>query len=86
MKLTFRSKIFICFVAIILITSIPISLITYNYMYNSLKNDLFSNTKVQMVQIDNTISNEIKQLKEDIGFIATFSDIKKSGSNHITSI
>jgi diguanylate cyclase (GGDEF)-like protein/PAS domain S-box-containing protein len=78
MKLTFRIKLFIYFVAIILITSIPISSITYNYMYNSLKNDLYSNTKVQMVQIDNTISNEIKQLKEDICFIATFTDIKKA--------
>ncbi len=78
MKLTFRIKIFICFVVIVLFTSIPISAITYNYMYNSLKNDLYSNTKVQMVQIDNTISNDIKQLKEDIGFIATFTDIKKA--------
>lgn len=81
MKLTFRIKIFICFVAIILITSILISLITYNYMYNSLKNDLYSNTKGQMVQIDSTISNEIKQLKEDIDFIATFTDIKKANQS-----
>lgn len=78
MKLTFRIKIFIYFVAIILITTIPISLSTYNYMYNSLKNDLYSNTKTQMVQIDNMVSNEIKQLKEDIDFIATFADIKKA--------
>ena len=78
MKLAFRIKIFIYFVAIILITSIPISLRTYNYMYNSLENDLYSNTKAQMVQIDNTISNDIKQLNEDIDFIATFADIKKA--------
>jgi diguanylate cyclase (GGDEF)-like protein/PAS domain S-box-containing protein len=78
MKLAFRIKIFIYFVAIILITSIPISLRTYNYMYDSLKNDLYSSTKAQMVQIDNTISNEIKQLNEDIDFIATFADIKKA--------
>jgi len=78
MKLAFRIKIFIYFVAIILITSIPISLRTYNYIYNSLENDLYLNTKAQMVQIDNTISNEIKQLNEDIDFIATFADIKKA--------
>ena len=78
MKHTFRIKIFVCFVAIILITSIPIALITYNYMYQSLKNDLYSNTKTQMVQIDHTISDDMKQLKEDIGFIATFADIKKA--------
>ena len=78
MKLTFRLKVFIYFVAIILVTSIAISTITYNYMYNSLNKDLYSNTKNQMVQIDTLISNEIKQLKEDIGYIATFSDIKKA--------
>ena len=61
MKLTFRTKLFLYFVAIILITSIPIALMTYNYIYNSLKNDLYSNTKAQMVQIDNTVSNVIKQ-------------------------
>jgi diguanylate cyclase (GGDEF)-like protein/PAS domain S-box-containing protein len=47
-------------------------------MYNSLKNDLYSSTKAQMVQIDNTISNKIKQLNEDIDFIATFADMKKA--------
>lgn len=78
MKLTFRMKIFIYFVAIILITSIPISLFTYNYMYNLLKDDLYANTESQMVQIDNTISNEIKRLKEDIRFIATSANIKKA--------
>ena len=44
MKLTFRAKLFLYFVAIILFTSIPIALITYNYIYNSQKKDLFSNT------------------------------------------
>lgn len=37
MKLTFRLKIFIYFVAIVLVMSIPISLVTYNYMYDLLK-------------------------------------------------
>ena len=78
MKLTFRTKLFLYFVAIILFTSIPIALITYNYMYNSLKNDLISNTKAQMVQIDNTFSNMIKQIKEDTSFLATSADIKKA--------
>lgn len=78
MKLTFRMKIFMYFVAIILITSIPISLSIYNYVYNSLKNALYSNTKIQIVQIDNTISNNIKQLKNDISFMATITDIKKA--------
>jgi len=78
MKLTFRTKLFLYFAAIILVTSIPIALVTYNYMYNSLKNELYSNTKGQMVQIDNTISNTIKQLKEDTSFLSTSADIKKA--------
>ena len=78
MKLTFRLKLFLYFVAIILFTSIPIALITYNHIYNSLKNDLNSCTKAQMVQIDNTIYSEIKQMKEDVSFLATSADIKKA--------
>jgi len=78
MKLTFRLKIFVYFVAIILITSIPISLITYNYMYNSLKNDLYSNAKSQMLLIDDNFSNAIKQLKEDTKFLAKSEEVKKA--------
>jgi len=78
MKLTFRTKLFFNFVVILLFTSIPIALITYNYMYNSLKNDLISNTKAQMVQVDNTFANTIKQLKENTSFLATSGDIKRA--------
>ena len=78
MKLTFRTKLFFNFVVILLFTSIPIALITYNYMYNSLKNDLISNTKAQMVQVDNTFSDTIKQLKENTSFLATSGDIKRA--------
>lgn len=78
MKLTFRVKIFVCFVTIILITSIPIAFVTYNYMYHSLQDDLYSNTKAQMLQIDHTISDDMKQLKEDVGFLANLTDIKKA--------
>ncbi|WP_160688232.1 EAL domain-containing protein [Clostridium sp. C2-6-12] len=77
MKLTFRIKIFIYFVVIILITSIPISLITYNYMYNSLKNDLYSNTKSQMLIIDDNFSNAIRKVKEDVKLLANLDDVKK---------
>jgi len=78
MRLTFRLKIFIYFVAIILVTSIPISLITYNYMYNSLKNDVYSNTKSQMLLIDDNFYNIIKQLKEDTELLGNSDEIKKT--------
>lgn len=78
MKLTFRLKLFIYFVAIILFTSIPIALITYNHMYNSLKSDLYSNTKKQMEQTDIILTNMIKQLKADTRFLANTDDIKKA--------
>jgi len=78
MRLTFRIKIFMYFVAIILVTSIPISLITYNYMYNSLKNDVYSNTKSQMLLIDYNFYNLIKQLKEDAKLLGNSDEIKKA--------
>jgi len=77
-KLTFRLKLFLYFVAIILFTSIPIALITYNYIYNSQKKDLFSNTQAQMEQIDNNFSNMMKQIKEDTRSLADSADIKKA--------
>ena len=78
MRLTFRLKIFIYFVAIILVTSIPISVITYNYMYNSLKNDVYSNNKSQMLIIDDNFNNIIKQLKEDTKLLGNSEEIKKA--------
>lgn len=78
MKLTFRTKLFLYFVAIILVTSIPIALMTYNYMYNSLESDLYSHTKDEMTYIDTIISNNIKEMKEDISFFANSADIKKA--------
>jgi diguanylate cyclase (GGDEF)-like protein/PAS domain S-box-containing protein len=77
MKLTFRLKLFFYFVAIILSTSIPISLITYDHMYNSLKEDLFSCAQDQMVQVDNNFSNVFKQIKYNTKFLATYSDVTK---------
>ena len=78
MKLTFRSKLFLYFVAIILFTSIPIAVISYNYIYNALKDDLISNTQAQMGEIDNTFSNMFKQIKQDDKFLATSADITKA--------
>ncbi len=77
MKLTFRLKLFFYFVGIILSISIPIALITYNYMYKSLKEHLFSSTKAQMVQVDNNFSNMLGQIKYNAKFLATYSDAKK---------
>lgn len=78
MKLTFRLKLFLSFVAIILVTSIPIALISHNYIYNLLKQDLFTNTQAQMIQIDNTFSDMIKQMKQDTSFLATSADVIKA--------
>ncbi|OCA99071.1 EAL domain-containing protein [Clostridium beijerinckii] len=78
MKLTFRLKLFFYFVGIILSISIPIALITYNYMYKSLKEHLFSSAKAQMVQVDNNFSNMLGQIKYNAKFLATYSDAKKA--------
>jgi len=78
MKLTFRTKLFLYFVAMILVTSIPIALITYNYIYASQKSDIFSNTQAQMVQLDNNFANMFKQIKDNNRFLATSSYIRKA--------
>ncbi|EKQ57174.1 MULTISPECIES: EAL domain-containing protein [unclassified Clostridium] len=78
MRLTFRLKLFLCFVAIILITSAPIALISYNYIYNYLGEELYISTQAQMVQVDNNISNLFKNLKENAKFLATTDDMTKA--------
>jgi diguanylate cyclase (GGDEF)-like protein/PAS domain S-box-containing protein len=77
MKLTFRLKLFLYFVVIILITSIPTALITYAHIYNSLKDNLISNTQAKMIQIDNNFSNMFREIKDNNLFLATSPDIKK---------
>ncbi|MGH4140984.1 EAL domain-containing protein [Clostridium sp.] len=78
MKLTFRWKLFIYFVSIILITSISIALITHKYIYTYLKNDLTSDSRKQMIQVDNTFSNMFKQIKDNNRFLASSVDVKKA--------
>lgn len=78
MKLTFRTKLFLCFVVIILFTSITIALITYNNVYVSFKKDLSSDTHAQMVHVDGEFSNMFMQIKENNRFLATIGDITKA--------
>lgn len=54
MKLTFRLKLFFYFVGIILSISIPIALITYNYMYNPLKSIYFQALKPKWCRLITT--------------------------------
>lgn len=78
LKLTFKMKLFLYFLAIILITSIPIALISYKYIYSSLKDELSKNTLAQMRQIDNNLSNMIKSIKENAKVLASTEDMKKA--------
>jgi diguanylate cyclase (GGDEF)-like protein/PAS domain S-box-containing protein len=78
MKLTFRLKLFLNFVAIILFTSLPIALVSYDYIYNSLKEDLLKNTKAQIKEIDNSFTEMFKQIKENDKFLANSEDITKA--------
>ena len=77
MKLTFRWKLFLYFVIIILFTSIPIAITTHNYIYTTLKDDMFSDTEKQMVQVDNTFSNMFKQIKDNTSYLASSEDVKE---------
>jgi diguanylate cyclase (GGDEF)-like protein/PAS domain S-box-containing protein len=47
-------------------------------MYNSLKNDLYSNTKSQMLLMDDNFSNTIRNLEQDVKFLANSYNIRKA--------
>lgn len=81
MKLTFRGKLFLFFVAIILLTSIPITVITHNYIYTFLKEDLYSDSRKQMVQVDNTFYNMFKQIKDNNKYLASSVDVSKADNS-----
>lgn len=81
MKITFRWKLFLYFVVIILVTSIPIAVTTHNYIYTLLKNNLYSDMGKQMVQVDNTFSNMIKQIKEDASYLSSSADVRKADNS-----
>lgn len=78
MKVTFRIKLFLFCILVILSAAIPIAIITYNYTFNSLKNDLQLNSKEQILQIDNYISNTFDDIKANTEFLANSNDIRKA--------
>lgn len=78
MKVAFRMKLFVFCVLVILSTSIPIATITYDYTYNSLKNQLLQDSKTQVLEIDNSISNSFDEIKANTKFLANSNDIKAS--------
>lgn len=78
MKIAFRIKLFLFCILVILSTAIPITIITYNYTYNSFKKDLQLSSKEQILQIDNYISNTFEEIKDDTKFLANSNNIKKA--------
>ncbi len=78
MKVSFRIKLFIFCVVIILFTSIPIAIITRNYMINSLKEDLVSDSTRQVEDLDNNVLSLINNMKENAKVLADDKDIKKA--------
>lgn len=78
MKFTFRWKLFIYFATILLFTSVFVTIITHNYIYDFLKNDLVVDSTKQMIQVDNTFSNMFKQIKDNNRFLASSVDVKKA--------
>jgi diguanylate cyclase (GGDEF)-like protein/PAS domain S-box-containing protein len=78
MKITFRWKLFLYFVLVILFTSISIAVISHKHIYTLLKDDMQSDTERQMVQIDNNFSNKFKGIKENTSYLSSSEDIKKA--------
>lgn len=85
MKMTFRGKLFLFCIFVILFTSIPIAISTYNYMYNLLKADLISDGNKQMIEIDNEVSDVINKMKNDVKLLANYDYITKS-DNSISAV
>ncbi|AQR94919.1 EAL domain-containing protein [Clostridium saccharoperbutylacetonicum] len=78
MRITFRIKLFLFCVFIILLTAIPIATITYNDIYNSLKGELLLHSKEQILQIDNSINGMANQLKANTIFLANSNEARKA--------
>jgi diguanylate cyclase (GGDEF)-like protein/PAS domain S-box-containing protein len=78
MKITFRWKLFLYFVVVILFTSMSIAVISHKHIYTLLKKDMHSDTERQMVQLDNTFSNMFKQIKDDTNYLSNSVDVKKA--------
>ncbi|MBK5241074.1 EAL domain-containing protein [Clostridium sp.] len=78
MKITFRWKLFLYFVVVVLFTTITIAVITHKHIYTTLKNDMYSDTERQMEQVDNTFSNMFKQIKDNNSYLSSSEEIKKA--------
>jgi HAMP domain-containing protein len=78
MKISFRVKLFSFCVVIILFTSVPIAITIGNYVIDSLKDDLLSNSARQIEELDNNILNLISQTKENVKILAENKDVKKT--------
>ncbi|BCZ45842.1 hypothetical protein psyc5s11_19090 [Clostridium gelidum] len=81
MRITFRVKLFLFCIFVILFTSIPIAISTYNYMYNLLKADLISDGNKQMVDMDNDVSDIINKMKNDVKLLANNDVIEKTNNS-----
>ncbi|MDP4091010.1 MAG: hypothetical protein Q8930_17310, partial [Bacillota bacterium] len=71
MRSSFRVKLLCLFIAIILLTMIPIGVIIYDSVYNSMKKDASTASEKDMKHLDTEILNIIEQKKEDTKFLST---------------
>ncbi|WP_243122210.1 cache domain-containing protein [Clostridium thermarum] len=65
MKFSFKSKLFILFILIILFTAIPIGILTYKTIYSSLESNIFFTAEKGMLDVDRELINALNNIKND---------------------
>ncbi|MBV7274781.1 methyl-accepting chemotaxis protein [Clostridiaceae bacterium UIB06] len=83
MKESMKTKIILYFVFVILITSIPIGIISYRNTFNIIKNNIYNSSQKEMVQVDNNILTLFKDIKENNKYIGSNEMIKKADESII---
>jgi methyl-accepting chemotaxis protein len=81
MNKSIRFKLFAYFLIVILITSIPIGVVAYNSIYNSIQNNIYDSANKEMVQIDTGISYIFKDIRENNQYLSSNSEIEKLDSS-----
>lgn len=84
MRLTFRKKLLIIFVATILFICSITAIAMRNYNYSMKKNELYLNAKNQSIQIDNYISCFFEQIKNNVQYLSNDSNATNENNLELT--
>lgn len=81
MKFTFRTKILLIFISVIILICCTTAIFIRRYDYNREKNQLYLSAQNQSYQIDNYISGLLEQVKNNVKFLSGSSSVTKADSS-----